>query len=219
MSSILKIFQVLALAALVVVFGEVAWTVHRVRPKMEVTISNIDRTVIIAGAAATHLEKAAGTWQQASKAQALETSQAMSNVSAAAGQLITFISKTDDSINSRLLPALTTSIEQQNASLLETQKELRENLSQMGQATAQLQQTLAAADAQISNPAIQESIANLAAATQNANHGMEQLAAIATDGRQVADKARETYLKPVNLWWNLVKTLLPLAGSAAQVVK
>jgi hypothetical protein len=74
-------------------------------------------------------------------------------------------------------------------------------------------------DRQVTDPEIKESVANFAKASQNAAVATEQLAAIATDGRQVADKARETYLKPVNLWWGLVKTLLPLAGSAAQVVK
>ena len=74
-------------------------------------------------------------------------------------------------------------------------------------------------DGQVTDPAIKEAVANFAKASQSAAVATEQLAAIATDGRQVADKARETYLKPVNLWWGMVKTLLPLAGSAAQVVK
>jgi hypothetical protein len=86
-------------------------------------------------------------------------------------------------------------------------------------ALAQVDRMVGDLDAQVTDPAIKDALANLSKAAQNAAGATEQLAAIATDGRQVADKARETYLKPVNLWWGLVKTLLPLAGSAAQVVK
>ena len=72
---------------------------------------------------------------------------------------------------------------------------------------------------QISDPSIKLALDNLAASGKAMADGMQQLAAASTDVRQIADKARDTYLKPVNLWWGLVKELLPLAGSAAQVIK
>jgi len=58
-----------------------------------------------------------------------------------------------------------------------------------------------------SDPNIPVTLANLGTATKSAADGMAQVAAIATDGRQVADKARETYLKPVNLWYALSKEM------------
>jgi hypothetical protein len=78
---------------------------------------------------------------------------------------------------------------------------------------------IVALQGQISDPSIKMALDNLAAAGKGMADGMQQLAAASTDVRQIADKARDTYLKPVNLWWGLVKELLPLAGSAAQVVK
>jgi hypothetical protein len=82
-----------------------------------------------------------------------------------------------------------------------------------------IEKLIADLDAQVTDPHIKELLANLADAVKSGADATAQFAAIATDGRQVADKARETYLKPVNLWWGLVKELLPLAGAAAQVVK
>jgi hypothetical protein len=72
---------------------------------------------------------------------------------------------------------------------------------------------------QVQDPSIKMALDNLSQSAKAMADGMQQLAAASTDVRQIADKARDTYLKPVNLWWGLVKELLPLAGSAAQVVK
>jgi hypothetical protein len=78
---------------------------------------------------------------------------------------------------------------------------------------------IVALQGQVQDPSIKMALDNLAGSAKAMADGMQQLAAASTDVRQIADKARETYLKPVNLWWGLVKELLPLAGSAAQVVK
>ena len=211
MQKFLRVLESLALVALIILIGEISWTIHRIRPKLEVTISNIDRTVIVMGAAATHLEKAAGTWEQASKTQAEETSQAMSNVSAAASQLTTFVSRTDDSVNSLLLPTLTSSIEAQNASLLETQKELRENLYQMGQATAQLQSTLADADKIILNPNIKESIDNLNLTAQNVAKATSEGAATMQTIHTTVDYEAKELMRPVKkvqaVWHFVVRSL------------
>lgn len=78
---------------------------------------------------------------------------------------------------------------------------------------------IAALQAQVSDPTIKAVLDKLLEAAKAMADGMQQLAGASTDVHQIADKARETYLKPVNLWWGLVKELLPLAGSAAQVIK
>jgi hypothetical protein len=92
-------------------------------------------------------------------------------------------------------------------------------LQQLQASEKQILKLIADIDTQVTDPAIHELLAKFSEAVTSGAEGMKQLAAIATDGREIADKARETYLKPVNLWWWLVKELLPLAGSAAQVVK
>lgn len=74
-------------------------------------------------------------------------------------------------------------------------------------------------DSQVKDPVIKQILAQLLEAAQNGAKATNEFAATTTDIRQIADKAKETYLKPVNLWWGLVKELLPLAGSAAQVIK
>jgi hypothetical protein len=92
----------------------------------------------------------------------------------------------------------------------------------MGEVQSSLERVnalIAALEGQVSDPSIKTALDNLAGSAKAMADGMTQLAAASTDVRQIADKARETYLKPVNLWWGLVKELLPLAGSAAQVVK
>lgn len=92
-------------------------------------------------------------------------------------------------------------------------------IEQLQASEREILKLIADVDAQVTDPAIKEILNQMAIAVKQGAEGMTQLAAIATDGRQIADKARETYLKPVNLWWAVVKELLPLAGSAAQVVK
>jgi isoleucyl-tRNA synthetase len=208
---ILKLLEALALAALSILIGELAWTIERIRPKLEVTISNLDRTIIIAGATATHLEQASRAWQKASELQAGQTSVAMSNVSAAAARLTTFVSKTDDSVNTRLLPALTTSIEEQNASLLESQQALRENLSQMLLATAQLQKTLAAAEMVVADPEIKTILADADEDVKQLKPMLEAGTATAEDVQRVADKIAAQYTKARNIWLGGAQWLLQKA--------
>jgi hypothetical protein len=217
MTFTLRIFQILGLAVLSVVLGEVAWTIHRIRPKVEVTISNADRTLIIMGAAATHLEKAAGTWEQASKSQALATSQTMLNVGAAAKQLSGFISRTDSSVNSVLLPALSNSITEQSAALLVTQKELQTNLSQMGQATQQLQATLAAANAVIADPQIKETLLHVDETSANVAESTKHLERSTQDVQDVADYYKKKLTTPVSFWKTLLTNALQF-GSQARIL-
>ena len=93
------------------------------------------------------------------------------------------------------------------------------SLEELQESQRRIDLLIADVDAQVTDPHVKQLLADLADAVRDGAKATNQFAAIATDGRQIADKARETYLKPVNLWWGLVKTLLPLAGSAAQIVK
>lgn len=125
------------------------------------------------------------------------------NLASAAGHLDQAILHTDTAIQS--LNAL---LQSGTATMAEVQASLK-----------RVNDLIVALEGQVSDPSIRLALDNLAAAGKAMADGMQQLAAASTDVRQIADKARETYLKPVNLWWGLVKELLPLAGSAAQVVK
>lgn len=93
------------------------------------------------------------------------------------------------------------------------------SLEELQESQRRIDLLIADVDAQVTDPHVKQLLADLADAVRDGAKATNQFAAIATDGRQIADKARETYLKPVNLWWGLVKTLLPLAGSTAQIVK
>ena len=85
MKTALDIAKLLAYCALIVLLGECAFAVHRLRPKLEVTVSNIDRATIAAGAAAGNIEKASRQWkatqeQVAKDSTAVLTQSAMSLV-------------------------------------------------------------------------------------------------------------------------------------------
>jgi hypothetical protein len=127
----------------------------------------------------------------------------MDNLATAAADLDATIRRTDATIQN--LNALLAS---GTATMAEVQGSL-----------ARVNALIVALQGQVSDPSIKIALDNLAASGKAMADGMTQLAAASTDVRQIADKARETYLKPVNIWWGLVKELLPLAGSAAQVVK
>jgi DNA repair ATPase RecN len=128
---------------------------------------------------------------------------AMDNLTAATKHLDEAILHTDSAIQS--LNAL---LQSGTATMAEVQASVN-----------RVNNLIVALQGQVSDPSIKLALDNLAAAGKSMADGMQQLAAASTDVRQIADKARDTYLKPVNLWWGLVKELLPLAGSAAQVVK
>jgi hypothetical protein len=219
MVATLRILTALLLAAGIATLGEIAWTIQRIRPKLEVTITNIDRATIAAGAAAGNLEKASRSWQAASESQSKLSTAVLASTRETLASLQTLARRTDASLNDSVLPVLAGAVAHQDQALLESQKQLQQNLSQMGQATAEAQKVLADADVQISNPAIKESLDGLAEASKQLNASMEQATAIATDGRQVADKFRETYLKPQKFAWQLLKELIGLGGSMAQMVK
>jgi hypothetical protein len=210
----------LAVAALL---SLVLWDLHSLirdeRQTFATTLRDLHVTILEAGLTLKNLREASETWKKASQEQADNSTKATARVSAAAEQLSLFVSNTDRSVNASLLPAMTQAISQQNAALLASQEALQENLKAMLLATQQLQKTLADADTRISDPAIQKSIDNLAAATQQATLAMTNVAGITKDGKDVADKFRNDYMHPSRFAWQLIKELVGLGGSAAQIVK
>lgn len=170
--------------------GECAWTVHRVRPHLEVTLSNLDRTIIVAGVAATHLEKASNTWEKSSMDQSRDTTKFLALGSKTMLSLNNLLVSTNSSLNSQLLPSLSNAIREQNESLLESQKRFQSNLSES-------QKVLADADAQINNPAIKESVDSLAEAAQNTASATNEAAASMKTIRTGLDYELKQLMAPV----------------------
>jgi len=156
------------LAVLLALLLGAGWWLWHIRPTVETTLRDVHTTVLEAGLTLKNLREASQSWKSASAEQASATTKAMSNVSAVAGQLSGFISRTDNSLNALLVPSLNNAIVQENQSLLKTQANLQENLSQMLVATQQLQRTLAAAETQINSPDIKIAMDNLAETSEHA---------------------------------------------------
>src|SRR5258708_15272393 len=173
----MKFLQGLLLVAGVWLCCEGAYTLHVSRPKLLVTVENVDRTVIVAGVAATHFEKASKTWESSSQEQALQTTKAMSSVSVAAGRLSSFISRTDDSLNVLLAPSINNAIVQENQSLLKTQADLQGNLLELSKAISQSNKVLNDADAHINSPDIQLTLDNVATSSANLASATNEAAA------------------------------------------
>lgn len=212
MKAAVQVFACFALLSLTAFLGELTYSIHRLRPKLEVTVSNADRALIAAGAAAGNLERASRAWEQASKEQSAQTTKAMSNVSAAAKGLSLFVSRTDASVNSSLLPQITEAIRQQNAALLTSQNALQSNLSQIALATTQLQTTLADADKVIADPAIKESIDSLAFSSQNLVVATSEGAATMSSVRKAVDYEVHEIMKPISKVKQVTLFLAQLAG-------
>ena len=212
MVTVLRTLTALLLFAGIMVCGEVAWTIQKIRPELEVTISNVDRATIAAGAAAANVEKASRAWQQASKDQSSKTTKAMSDVSAAAEQFTMFVSRTDASVNGVLVPQLKTSIEQQNAALLDNQKQLQASLQNVAESSTGLQKFLTDADVQISNPQIKKSVDNVAVSTENLAVATDQAAATMKSVKSGVDYEVAQIEKPVSKVKAVLLFVVKLAG-------
>ena len=216
MKTALDIAKLLAYCALIVLLGECAFAVHRLRPQAEATMTDVRRTVVIVAGAATNFEKASRVWESSSKEQSQSTTRAMSNVNVAAERASKLLVDLDGQLSSLLLTA-NRSVGEQNASLLETQAKLRESLVAMNQATTQLQATLADAGAILSSPELQKSLASLAESSQHTSEATAHLAATTKDVQQVADAFRSDYLKPKNRALAYLKAILGL-GSQGRIL-
>jgi hypothetical protein len=217
MNHLLQASKILLLAVVTWLVAECGWTVHKFRPQLSLTMTNVDRAMIAAGAAAGNVEKASRAWQETSKAQSESTLQAMSNVAVAAKQITGLVSRTDESINSSLIPSLTKAINDQNALLGESQQNLQANLLQTLKASQQLQKTLADADATIADPAIKQSIENLAVATKNASDSTEHLSQITASGERTAQYYEKKLTTPAGFLKTFVQFVLQV-GSEARIL-
>jgi len=176
MSQLIKGLTIVVMAGLAVLVWGAVWVGWSARPTVTSSLRDLHVTVLEAGLTLKNLREASEAWKDASKQQALATSRAMSNVDAAVVRFTSFISKTDESVNSTLLPTFSGTIERQSAAMLETQKDLQESLKGLLQATQQLSKTVGEAGDVVSDPRLKEALANLAKASQNAADATDHLA-------------------------------------------
>lgn len=201
-------------AMLCIALGEFAWTIHTTRSHLEQTLTDLDRTVIIAGGAARDVELGARQWQTASSAQLAATqnilqgaNRALSNVNAGAVALTTFISRTDKSLNDGLFSEATSVLAEQTSALQLNQTKLSQSLDT-------LTKTLTDADTTIASPQIANSLSNIEASTLNLNAGIKNLTGVTADAKSAADYELEQLKKPAKVWLQVLKFVLGYGADA-----
>lgn len=217
MKTVLSIFGCLALLSVSWVCGETALTVRYARQRSIYSFDQLNKVLRESSQTLDEVRKGATTWNSASAEQASATTKAMSNVSVAVSQFSSFISKTDNSVNALLVPNINNVIVQENQSLLQTQADLQANLKEVLYTTTQLQKTIQDADAQISNPDVQKSLDNLAAATQNATSATKHLDTVTADAEKTADYYTKRLTTPQSFLKTVGQAILQL-GSEARIL-
>jgi hypothetical protein len=182
-------------------------TLRDIHAHTVVTLENLDRNLIVLGVTLTEVQKGAKEWQTASTIQASTSTALLRSVNSSVAELRRTVANTDAQLNGNLLPALTTSITQQNQSLTSNQ-----NL--LGISLTQLQQILRDADAQIKDPAIAQSLANIQASTQNLNAGIVNLTGVTADAKNLADYEVKQLETPEKVWLAVLKFVLGYGASA-----
>lgn len=216
MKTALDFAKLLAYCAFIVLLGECAYAVHKVRVPLAQAADNANTALIAIEDAAVNLDGASQQWQTTQQQVAKDSTNVLIETRMTLARFRSFAASTDVVLNS-LLSQSTTAIDQQNQSLLETQAKLRESLTAMNQATMQLQGTLASADRVISSPELQKSLASLAESSQHTSEATAHLAATTKDVQQVADAFRSDYLKPKNRAVAYLKAILGL-GSQGRIL-
>jgi hypothetical protein len=199
----------LALLLLLVMLAYFCWLEKDVAKD---TLRDTHTTILEIGLTAKNLREASLTWNSASKEQALQTTKAMSNVSAAANQLSSFISRTDNSLNALLVPNINSAIVQENQSLLKTQGDLQENLLQLSKAISQSNKVLSDADAQITSPDIKIAMDNFATSSNNLSAATAEGAASMKDVHAALDYEIAQLEKPVKKVKVVLEFLATIAG-------
>lgn len=220
MTHFLRILQAVALLFLCIVL----WDAHKFIRDLRVSLRETDIVLGNVNQASSDLSGIAKTANSAMGAEVGRINASTLELQKTEASARLLIVRTNESLNGGpnvpgLLPQATTALSSANSLSIGTLGRVDRLADQLEPAITDLRRSSASLADVAGDPNIPVTLAKIRETTENTDRAMGQLADIVTDGRQVADKARETYLKPVNLWWGLVRTLLPLAGSAAQVVK
>jgi hypothetical protein len=212
----IKAFCLIAVTAFACwVLGESAYAVHYARHRAVWTWDKVNQNLKEFSQTSDEVRKAASAWEKNSKSQSENAARAFGNLSVAAKSADALIRSTDTSLNSRLLPSLSVAIDVQSAALLKNQARLGDDLSQISQATTQLQGELA--DAQSMTPAFRESLNGLNVTMQNVASATKHLDGSTEAAEQYVRwevKKLETPESFFKQWvlggWDLVSKAFPL---------
>jgi hypothetical protein len=176
MSTIFRAIRDVLMVALLGCLIVVAWDVHRVIAPTSAKLGNdldeIHRATLEIGLTAENVRKASAQWQQVSAQQAAYFTQATQKTTADLDAFHDLVTHTDAQINGQLLPALTSTVTQQNTQLAELEKQTTASLATLQQASAQLEPVLQSAAEASANaaklsadPAIVETLQHIDATT------------------------------------------------------
>jgi len=154
------------------------------------SLTNLNRTIVIAAGAFTNIEKGGRAWEKNSDAQAKQSTETLTNLNAAAKSLDSLVTSTDKSLNLLLLPSLSAAINDQNAALLTTERNVDVAVTT---ATA----TLADADRVVSNPRLPEAVDSLADSSKSLAVATDQAAKTITSIRSGVEYEVAQIEKPV----------------------
>ena len=216
MNTVIQCAKLLVLLLLAAILVPVAYEIYHQRPAFESDVRRVSALLGRTEDAIKQVDKGATVWQQASQAQASESTAvllATKNTLASIQADAQSVAASVNLLSSRTAQA----IDHQDQSLLETQSQLRDSLVKMNAATEQLQATLTASETLLANPKIQESLASLAETSKQSAEAMSHLSAATADVQIVADKFREDFVKPKNRAWAYIKSVLDL-GSKAKIL-
>lgn len=208
MRETIKLLCIVALSIMgCAVLLELNSTLRDIHAHTTVTLENLDRNLIILGVTLTEVQKGAKEWQTASVIQSKSATAVLGSVQATTASLQTLVRRTDASLNDSVLPSLAASVNTQNQALLQTQSNLQTGLTL-------LQQTLRDADAQIKDPALAASLANIQASTGNLNAGIQNLVGVTADAKTAADYELAQLQKPGKIWLDVLKFVLGYGSDA-----
>jgi hypothetical protein len=162
------------------------------------TLADFRRTIVIAANAATDVQKGAEIWKKQSDEQSKQSTQALTNLNAAAKSLDSLITSTNSSLNVSLLPSLSRAIDDQNEALKKSEANIDAAVTV---ATA----TLADADKIVADPAIKASLDNLSAASKSTAETTKEAAASMAEVHEAINyevKELEKPVKKIKVVWD-----------------
>lgn len=217
MTAILKTLEALALAALIAVLCVVVVILYQLRPKLLVTVSNVDRAVIALGAAASNVEQGAREWKKASSAQAQQATNTETQAAQSLLDLDAMIRRTNRSVNDELAPKLSAAVDGSVVLIRQATADLDTTTQRAADSFIALDRVLSSAASTVGDPHIREAIERLDEAAAGVDVSTQHLAGVTKDVQIVADKFKDDYVKPANRAWVVFKALLGL-GSESRIL-
>lgn len=217
MTKLLQVLQITTLAVLAGVLSLLAVLLYQLRPKLLLTVSNVDRAVIALGAAASNVEQGAREWKKASSAQAQQATETEKQAAKSLRDLDAMILRTDRSVNDELAPKLSAAAEGSVVLLRQATIDLDSTAQRAADSFIALDSVLSSAASTVADPHIREAIERLDEAAAGVDVSTQHLAGVTKDVQIVADKFKDDYVKPANRAWVVFKALLGL-GSESRIL-